>query len=255
MYLLVYSDLHIDVEPFEIPKDTLDCADVVILAGDIGFAEKTIQWIKNNIINKPVLWVFGNHEFYGGHWERTPRKVKKLLIGDDYIQVLDNSTAVLNGVRFIGTTLWTDCKIREDEIPTSAVMKEMAFRMRDYKKIRAGNEYRKLRVSDTISAHIKSARWLEETLSQEFDGPTVVITHHGAHKRCLNDQHEPYLDGAYASDMSETIQQHGPNLWVYGHTHKATSFMVGRTKFLSNPRGYVKYGEETGFNSELLIEV
>ena len=69
MKLWILSDLHIDVNrrfPFELPTPHPD-HDVVVVAGDIcqGLAEGVRFIVSQKLNAKPVIYVGGNHEFYG----------------------------------------------------------------------------------------------------------------------------------------------------------------------------------------------
>ena len=257
MKLLIYSDLHTEITSFSIPKERLELADVVILAGDIGVGKQAATWIQKNVSETEVLWVWGNHEFYAGHIAATRLKAAKALEISPNIKILENSSIEIEGVRFLGCTLWTDCKLRKGEVDTFRAIQEMSSRMNDYKYIRTGVGYRRLRVADTIGMHIRSRNWLEEELEKEHSGPTVVITHHAPLKKCVNEAKavDIYLDGAYASDLSELIHQYQPHLWINGHTHRKIDLVEGNTRCVSNPLGYHSYGEQTGFDPICIIEV
>ena len=65
MKLNILSDLHLGFEPFARPVND---ADVVILAGDIARPREAVAWATG--FAKPVLYVPGNHEFYGSSIDR-----------------------------------------------------------------------------------------------------------------------------------------------------------------------------------------
>ena len=102
MKLNILSDLHLSLGALPIPEND---ADVVILAGDIARPREAVAWASG--FAKPVLYVPGNHEFYGGSIEGTVEELKRLCAGTA-IHVLDNDEVTIDGVRFLGTTLWTD---------------------------------------------------------------------------------------------------------------------------------------------------
>ena len=102
MKLHVLSDLHLTFDAFERPQTD---ADVVVLAGDIARPREAVAWAME--FAQPVLYVAGNHEFYGGSIEGTLAELKRLCEGT-HVHLLDDSELVLEGVRFLGTTLWTD---------------------------------------------------------------------------------------------------------------------------------------------------
>jgi len=256
MKILIYSDLHIEITPLSLPQNVWEQVDVVVLAGDIGTAKKALPWIQENVPEYiPAYWVFGNHEYYGGHLASSRIKAVRTLGEESRIKILENRSIEFHGVRFLGCTLWTDCRIHENRFGSLVATQEIAARMNDYRRIRTGGGYRRLRVSETICEHLNSVRWLRIELAKPYEGPTVVVTHYAPLRECLNEVGDPYLDGAYASDLSELIDEFEPDIWVYGHTHEKRDFMVGNTRLISNPLGYVGYGEKTGFDPAFVIEI
>src|SRR5512135_2462248 len=102
MKLNILSDLHLGLGVLDPPCND---ADVVILAGDIARPKDAVAWASG--LSKPVLYVAGNHEFYGGSIDATLAELRKLGAGTR-IRLLDDDEVVLDGVRFLGSTLWTD---------------------------------------------------------------------------------------------------------------------------------------------------
>jgi hypothetical protein len=68
------------------------------------------------------------------------------------------------------------------------------------------------------------------------------------------DYHGDHLtNGAYSSDLSEFILDHPQiKLWTHGHTHDVFDYMIGDTRILCNPRGYILY-ENRADEFELLF--
>src|SRR5512132_2850782 len=104
MRLHILSDLHMEFAPFEPPPTD---ADVVILAGDIGTGLKGFRWAQTTFPNCPVIYVLGNHEFYGQKLQKLLEQLKAMTKGTN-IQVLENDLFTLGDVTFLGATLWTD---------------------------------------------------------------------------------------------------------------------------------------------------
>ena len=69
MRVHVISDLHLEFAPFQ--PNNVD-ADVVVLAGDVHTGKNGIKWILEAFRDRPVIYVLGNHEFYG-------QKIPKLI--------------------------------------------------------------------------------------------------------------------------------------------------------------------------------
>ena len=113
---------------------------------------------------------------------------------------------------------------------------------------------RTLTPADTLRWHEASRAWLTERLRTDHEGPTLVVTHHAPHPdsldpRFVGNRTDPF----FASDLSDLIERHGPDVWVHGHVHKARDYRLGRTRIVCNPRGYP--GERTGFVDPLVIEI
>ena len=171
MKLHVLSDIHIEFEDFEPPETR---ADVVLLAGDIHVGEKGLAWARSRFPSTPVLYVLGNHEYYGQALPKHTERMKKLSQGTN-CQVLENDRVVIGDVTFLGCTLWTDFRLFGD--PRIAGY-EATQKMTDYRKIRVSPEYRRLRSVDTAGEHHKSRRWLEKELDRCNRSKTVIVTHH-----------------------------------------------------------------------------
>ncbi len=245
MRIHLLSDLHNEFEPFT--PEPLDC-DVVILAGDIDLKARGVEWAKQSF-SGPVLYVPGNHEFYGGHLTHTLEKLRAAQ--DDRVRVLDRDEVVLAGVRFLGAIMWTDFAATGN--PHIAAFSAQNA-LNDFRQIRAEN-YRRIRPADLIALAVKTKDWLRDRLSEPFDGPTVVITHHAPTLRSLQDNPHAgtHLDAAFANRWEDLMCGDQVALWVHGHSHTAVDYEVAGTRVVSNPRGYP--GEETGFCPDLIIEV
>lgn len=254
MKIHLLSDLHNEFEEYK-PDTTYLAdhlnADVVVLAGDIDIKCRGVKWAKKHF-NCPVLYVPGNHEYYRGHLTRTLEKMR--LAGNERVRVLDQDEVVLQienqSVRFLGVTGWTNFS-STGNIPLAEW--DAMENLSDFKKnIRVGSNFRPLHVSD-VSKKSKAARaWLQDRLSQPFNGPTVVITHHAPSMRSVvNPDTSNHLDAAYANRWESLMD--GVVLWVHGHTHTAVDYVMDQTRVISNPKGYP--GETTGFDPKLIVSV
>jgi len=242
MKLQIYSDLHHEFARFDpAPSD----ANVVILAGDIDLKSRGVKWA-NEKFQCPVIYVCGNHEYYGGHIDHTLWKMKEAAL--PHVHVLENEVLILDQTRFLVTTGWTDYTSTGD---VQAAIRTAAEWMNDFRVIRAGANYRRLRPADLIAKSKMAYAWLARELGTPFDGKTVVITHHSPVLDYLSDDHAGHLGAAYANDWSDLLGK--ADLWIYGHTHVAASFIKCGCRVVSNPRGYP--GESTGFDPNSIIEL
>jgi predicted phosphodiesterase len=248
--LHVLSDLHLEHAPFSVPE--VD-ADVVVLAGDVAPGTAGIEWMRRQLEGRPILYVAGNHEFYGHDLPGLTSRLRDAARGSA-INVLENDAVVIDGVRFLGCSLWSDFEFAgaENRANTMRVCERL---VNDYKQIRASDPDRPLRAQDTRDLHVASRAWLATALAAPHDGPTVVVTHHAPLVRQRPEN--PVLaavGGAFASDLSELMDGERAGLWIFGHIHRVVDTEVNGTRVLSNQRGY-PHEPVAGFDPGLVVEL
>lgn len=282
MKLHILSDLHFEFGkwPKHVDVSAID-ADVTILAGDIGVGLEGLQWAL--AINRPVIYVMGNHEFFGQRpmndlWRKAREKVD-----GTHVQLLENQSIILEDpahpgerVRFLCATLWTDFAILGVEYREDC-MESAAVNMTDYNAIfvsRRGHAQAEpgfttrhegdlLTPRRTLAMHQESLAFLEQELVQPAEGvgatvglwrKTVVVTHHAPSALSLADREAVSpLDAAFASDLDYLVVK--ADIWIHGHTHVAVDYRVNAGRVLSNPRGYVGHEAVDDFNPTLVVEV
>jgi predicted phosphodiesterase len=250
MKLHVLSDLHLSRGPLAIPEND---ADIVILAGDIARPKEAIAWASG--FAKPVIYVPGNHEFYGGTIAGTVAELKRSSAGTN-IHVLDDDDLTIEGVRFLGTTLWTDFMLFGEGEKRAAAMHEAQRFMRDFSAIRVGDALFTPRASAGLFA--RHAAWVESKLAQPHAGPTVVITHHAPSRHSIHPRFaDSLINACFVSDAERLIDGSRACLWIHGHTHDSFDYFVNGTRVLCNPRGYAKNGanENPLFDANLLVAI
>lgn len=247
MKLHILSDLHTEFADFTPPHTD---ADVVVLAGDIGVGEGGIEWAARHFADVPVIYVPGNHEFYH-HDICLANQLKRKSRG--HIHVLDNDSMVIDGVRFLGSTLWTDFNY-DGDVKAQLARLDATRIISDFATIRNG--VRKFSPADSIALHGEARSWLVEKLSSKFDGPTVVVTHHlpAARSVAARFANDP-LNAAFASRLEHIIEQYQPTLWVHGHTHAASDYRLYGTRVICNPRGYPGENRDDTFRDNLVVSV
>lgn len=248
MKIHVLSDLHIEFGDFEFPRVE---ADVLAFAGDVHTKLNGIRWIKANArTDIPIIYIMGNHEFYGEKYPRLIEKVKIEAEGTN-IHVLENESVSIDGYHFFACTLWTDMTLFGD--PMLGGLAAMA--MNDYKRIRITPSYKKLTPRDTASMHMHSLIEMEKFLESTDSLKAIVITHHAPSIQSVpaHLKNDP-VSTAYASNLDELILTNQPTLWIHGHIHHCQSYLIGQTKVISNPRGYI--GEiDPKFDPGLVVKV
>lgn len=249
MKIQILSDIHLEFSNF-IPPQT--DADVIVLAGDIGKSADGLDWARKTWPDKEIVAVLGNHEFYG--YDKTDVELAtKITAIENGIHLLDNSEVILNGVRFLGATLWTDFKLfGYDQEPYALQVAQRG--LNDFRLIREDGKLFTAKRSQEL--HEESVKWLKLKLSEPFEGKTVVVTHHCPSMLSVADRFKnDLLAACFASNLDELFGK--CDMWIHGHTHDCMDYVSEGTRVICNPRGYVRSGrsENLKFNADLLVEV
>jgi Icc-related predicted phosphoesterase len=249
MKLHILCDLHIEFGDFEVPDVG---AEVVILAGDIHVKKRGLQWIFDQKFGIPVLYVLGNHEFYGEKFPGLINRLKRDSEGTN-VRILENDSVNIGGYRFFGCTLWSDMALLGDPLIASVFA---ARGMNDYRLTRHSKTFRRLLPSDTVSWHSGSVKKLREFFEAGDPDRSVVVTHHAPSIQSIADKfrRDP-LSAAFTSNMDDFILEHQPRLWIHGHTHKSFAYRIGKTRVICNPKGYASIEENKGFKPDYTVEL
>jgi Icc-related predicted phosphoesterase len=263
------SDLHLESQAFPGP---LPKGDVLIVAGDLCHARRldptwrdkysadqrgrVHRFIDEALANfAHVLLIAGNHDHYDGVFEDTHAFLRRHLPG---VTVLDNADVVIDGVRFFGSTLWSDFEGRSEACldRLRKRMGEYFFVKKRWREVSGQETLAKFRPEDALSAFEESCRALHQCLGN--GKRTVVITHHAPSRKGLNPKFAGNgLDGAYASNLDEAIAQMSDvPVWIHGHTHIAGSYQIAGTTVRSNALGFAAKGyASAGFSVNASFEI
>lgn len=256
--LLIVADLHLDhwdatFESDNVLTDIMNerpeeftAPELVISAGDLAHARPlgigmALDQIKLSLPKgTPLAFTPGNHEYYLGE------------LDDGFLQTQCEQRDVifaqkkemhLGATRILMCTLWTDGLLNgEDERPET--VRIMQRGMADYRVIRKPGRPENITALDTITLHEEHLAWIKSHLDVKHDGPTLIVTHHGPHPEASLP-----IDGltaGFMSDLSEMIEEYQPDAWVFGHTHRPQSVVLGKTRIhnvgLGYPREVAPYG-------------
>ncbi len=263
MHVRLMSDLHIEQRGGG-PVMDLDVNQpaVLILAGDIHRGDCVLKWIVQHFLEPwpklHVIYVEGNHEYYGDYLNQLPERLSRdaRLSCMQRLHYLNQSQLVLHGIRFLGTTLWSDFRLNEDN-PVWAMHTAENY-IADYRSIRLHpNQPRLIVAQDLFEENNKQVAWLEHALDQPFKGKTVVVTHHAPSIQSIDPRFKgDGLSPVFASNFEHLAQR--ADYWFHGHTHYSVDYFLGKCRVLSNPRGYQLGGgsfENDQFNPDLMIEI
>lgn len=249
MKIHILSDLHNEFGSAYQPSVT--DADVTILAGDIDIKSRGVAWARQTFPGR-VLYVPGNHEYYKGGVQHTLAKMKALSC--DRVQVLDRDVVVIDGVRFLGATAWTDLTSTGNSPLAEWDARQT---LTDYKQIRHTSQWKRWTPSAAREEALRTKEWLAEQLAQPFSGKTVVVSHHAPSMQSIDLTREKpgsHLAASYANAWESLFFGEGLDLWIHGHTHRAVDYTVMGTRVVSNPRGYPDENPQ-GFNPWLVLDV
>jgi 3',5'-cyclic AMP phosphodiesterase CpdA len=247
----ILSDLHLEFRHWTPPAVPVD---VVVLAGDIHVGTAGVVWGRQHFGDCPIVYVPGNHEYYGGEMQSMLAQLRRVA-GDHDVHLLDGDAVVINDVRFLGATLWTDFALYGSE--PKIIDRAMAIAtqaMVDYRLIRMRGS-RMLRPSDTQTIHWQQVGWLTGQLAAPSALATVVVTHHLPHPLSVHVKYDgDGLNPSFASDLSALVRE-PVRLWIHGHTHESMDYAVNGTRVVCNPRGYLPHEPNAAFDGGLVVEV
>lgn len=238
--LQIMSDVHVEFFRDDSKRffDSLDPtgADILVLAGDIDVGPYIDPTLRAFCARWPrVVFVSGNHEYYNSSPVAVRSVMSRLVKEVPNLTWLDSKPVVVDGVRFIGGTLWFSKPVNVPETTRIA--------MNDFHTIREFEPWvydENLRCEAVLRAKAKDAH--------------VVVTHHLPTMRAIAPQYAGNpLNHFFCHDLTDLIESAQPPLWIFGHTHAAADFKIGETRLVCNPKGYPH--EKKPFNDRLLIEV
>ena len=224
-----------------------------------------------------VIYVLGNHEHYNGDFAKTEAHLKDVLGYLKNVYVLEKEIKVIDDITFIGGTLWTDMNNGD-----SLTLYHMKTMMNDFRIIENSNRmvsfkaYEKIngvdnrekpifkeRVSkfspeDAFEEHAHMKGYIRQIIEGKFDQKFVVVGHHSPSKQSTHEMYinDTVMNGGYSSDMNEFIADHPQiKLWTHGHTHHEFDYVIGETRVVCNPRGYINYEEQASLWKLKTVEV
>jgi len=237
-----FSDIHLEFGSLEAPDND---ADMIIAAGDIGIGVEGANWLKT--LNKPVLYVAGNHEFYADEYQQTLQLIRNQCAGSQ-VSFLENDSVIVQGVRFLGCTLWADLFTEGDKKAEA-----LGQTLNDFRRIQFGEQR-----FDTVQfsrLYQNSRAWLERQLAQPFAGKTVVISHHAPSLWSWNGSAHALKKLAYCNDLKPLLHEYAIAAWFHGHVHSPMDYRIAGARILCNPRGYLGIKTVAGFDRNRMVEI
>jgi len=255
------SDLHLEFGELDVAVGEDEQNTTLVLAGDIGIAHQPDVYVgfftKMSNRFKHIIYIMGNHEHYRGKFPLTLSILQDKLKSLSNVSVVDKDTVIVDGVAFVCATLWTDF---DGGNPMSMWYAKTG--MNDFKLIRTGPKSepwrRKFGPEDAFVdfTHAKDFIFKEIPKQKEMGNSVMVVTHHApSHESSAPEWRNADTAGAYASVLVDEILAAEPDVWVHGHMHSTSDYMIGNTRILANPFGYMKHDVNGEFNDLLTVEL
>lgn len=268
----VCSDIHSEFWPFNpnnkeklrrvleicLPVHEDDKQTTLVVAGDLGsIRSRAMLRAVCEVLSdrfQAVLWIPGNHEYYGGSLMETEQEIKEMVKDLKNINFGQQIIHGIAGPNIHMATLWTNYNGGDKE------SMQFAYQcMNDCRAIgSAVNVKEKTNPYELMAIHEGTV----QAMVAAIEPGDLVITHHLPSFKSIDESFKgtdyEALNPAYASDLEALILAKKPKLWIHGHTHKAKDYMIGETRILCNPRGYdTSSGPEcktNGYNPNLTVE-
>lgn len=277
MKIQLLSDLHLETHPDFVPQPAPG-ADVLVLAGDIGSYQANSRLLDADFglarfsplppaqggagWPTPVLYVPGNHEYDVLDFDATHARLRATCTRLGLIW-LEREVLVWGGVRFIGTTLWSDFDVlaptnsrAPDALAQQLRAREKAFRAANfYLRTTGGTRHgAPLMAAQVRELALACQTWLRQALAQPFAGPTVVVTHFAPSLASADPRYGLHPGTAgFCNALDDLLPL--ATAWLHGHLHSPSSYVKNGCRVVANPMGYADKGEQATFRPDLCIEI
>jgi Icc-related predicted phosphoesterase len=217
--------------------EALADADVLVCAGDLT-ASSGVEDALERLCKRyeHLVFVPGNHEFYGSNIPDVRRRIRSLADREDRLHYLDDSTCEIDGHKFVGSTMWFR------KLPGIERYHSM---LNDFRLIKRATH-------DIYEENERALLFLENHVQEN----TIVVTHHLPSPRSIDPQYASSpINCFFLCNMQPLIERVQPPLWIHGHTHSSMDYEIGSTRVVCNPFGYAGRERNMSFTEHKLIEV
>lgn len=266
------SDIHLEMrKTIPIIKPVKDKNVYLCLCGDIGnpYLENYEKFLKiHSELFTHILIISGNHEYYSVRnivsIGETDAMIEKIVSKYKNITYLNKSGLIIDGVKFIGCTLWSDVS----SIPDIAekVMNDYKYiyvkknkknnkknKNQDKSQNSSDEKYKRLlKASDVCEMNKECIEWIKHEINKfkETDKykKIIILTHHAPSFSMLNksDVYSPCYATNYNDIMGKPV-----SIWISGHSHHSNHIRINNTLCVSNCMGYP--GEKVNYDARKYI--
>jgi Icc-related predicted phosphoesterase len=245
MIIKYFSDIHLEFHDAHDQAHFIDqligddLADIIVIAGDLQVNKEVIPWLQYIDENAqcPVLFVPGNHEYYGAWKNNMDMMLKEEKFKN--VHVLIQGTFEFMGITFAGATGWWDASMGVEH--TRA--------LNDFSRIMDIKE----NANGTVWG-VRDRRFFQEVL--EKTDRVICISHNApSYKSILPQFASSDINECFANHWDKMIIKHQPIAWIHGHMHNTIEYTLGQTEVLCNPYGYAGYETNDEFSYNGYIQI
>lgn len=270
MKIQLLSDLHLEAHP-AFQAQPAPGADVLVLAGDIGSYQRGSRLSDTDFglarfsprtgWPTPVLFLPGNHEYDALDFDETHSRLRETCdrLG---LTWLEREMVELGGVRFVGTTLWSDFDALGPAANDPGATVTLQLQARD-KAFRAANYYLRTTgstrngkpfLAEQVRAlALECQAWLEQALALPHAGTTVAVTHFAPSLRSADPRYGLTPGTAGFCNALDHLLERVP-LWMHGHLHAPSNYLHRGCRVVANPLGYAGKKEQLAFLPAMVID-
>jgi len=283
MKIQLLSDLHLETHPQFQPTPAAG-ADLLVLAGDVGSYQRGSRLAGTHFGLErfsplpqfahwptPVIFVPGNHEYDNQDFDEAHARLRRTCDELGLIW-LERESLLMDGVRFVGTSLWSDFDaLAEDDAvshPARYLQKrEKAFRAANFylSKTQGTRHGEPFLAEQVREQSLACQAWLKDALTAApyTGGPTVVITHFAPSLKSADPRYGLVPGTAGFCNVMDDLLPYA-DLWMHGHLHAPSDYTVTgpradasvhRCRVVANPLGYAVKGEQETFQPAFCVEV
>ncbi|GAA3985306.1 metallophosphoesterase family protein [Comamonas faecalis] len=281
MRIQLLSDLHLEAQP-QFAASPAVGADLLVLAGDIGSYQRGSRLQDEDFglarfsplpqyggWPTPVVFVPGNHEYDNQDFDTAHARLRATCERLGLIW-LERESVVIDGVRFIGTTLWSDFEAlivhagitdpAQQQVQRDKAWRAANFYLSKTGGTRAGQPFLAPQVREQS---LRCQQWLRQALAQPFGGPTVAVTHFAPSLRSADPRYGLVPGTAGFCNALDDALAHA-DLWLHGHLHTPCDYVAQgrradastwRCRVVANPLGYGRKAEQHLFRPHCTIDV
>lgn len=263
------SDIHLNINygfSCQPPKNGLSTG--LIIAGDLTTAKDSDLFDKFLFeIYKSYTWILfilGNHDYWGSSLTKAKDSFDFMTNSYENVYLMtDRKVFYLDDKVLFGDTFWTN--MGNHDISAMTMWNKI---MSDSVYIDSEISSGALTVEEMIIEFYSSKKRLEYVLSEHPDSNFLIVSHMAPSIKSVSRKYLPSIDQTqrqveiyrsmnfyYHSDLEDFIRENPRILyWLHGHSHTTSSYKIGNTEILCNPKGYHK--ENPVFkNREAIISI